>query len=251
MRLCSLGSGSKGNATVVDSGDALVLVDAGFSCLALTRRLEARGINIRNVSAVVVTHEHIDHVRGIATLRKKHPHIDLHMTPGTAAAIGLRKGEFKPVDSCAPFQVDGMEIAPFPVPHDAAEPIQLTVRTNESVAGFLTDLGHVTPMAAQALTDCNVLVLECNYDPKMLRRNKRYPEDLKQRISGRYGHLQNGAAASLLESLARLHHVVAAHLSEENNLPGLALDSVSASVNTMLTGVTVASQEHGSGWIEL
>ncbi len=253
MRLCSLGSGSRGNATVIDSGDALLLVDCGFSYASLERRMRSRGIDPADIGAVLVTHEHIDHVRGLPRLRKRLPDAALHMTPGTAMALGLAPAEVVPIDRRKPFKVDGLEITPFPVPHDAADPIQLTVRKGSSTAGFLTDLGVVTPLAHEVLQDCNVLMVECNYDAKRLRKNRTYPPAVKERIAGSHGHLENGDSALLLKSLSArgLHAVIAAHLSEENNRPELALRSVGKSVDPLLVEITVASQDDGTGWIEL
>ena len=252
MRICSLGSGSKGNAAIVAHGTTTLMIDCGFTFPTIRGRMGERGLSLDDVSALLVTHEHADHVRGLDRLRKQAPGIRIHMTRGTARSMGMEAGSYEPICPHEPFDLDGLAITPFPVPHDASEPVQFVIRSGSACLGFLTDSGTVTEHAANMLSDCTVLVVECNYDTEMMRTSK-YPERLKRRIQGSHGHLGNGDSCGLLRTLTlgRLRHVVAAHLSENNNLPNLALEAVSACIPDASVEVTVATQSRGFDWIEI
>ncbi len=252
MRVCSLGSGSKGNASVVASNTATILIDCGFPFSNLRRRLEEKGVGLDDLDGLLLTHEHIDHVRGLVQFTKQ-TNTRIYMTQGTARSLASPPEEFEIVCPHTPFTVSEFHITPFPIPHDAAEPVQYVIRDNDSCLGFLTDAGTVTDHAKTVLEDCNVLVLECNYDAKRLRDNRNYPQQLKRRISGSHGHLGNGESGHLLRMLAsrRLLHVVAAHLSENNNLPELASNSIVQELNGFgQVKVSVASQQDGFNWID-
>jgi len=255
MRVCSLGSGSKGNAAVVTDGATSLLIDCGLSARTLLGRLAERGMEPKELDAILITHEHIDHVRGLERLREKSMQkAAVHMTRGTARKLKLAASAYKPICPQEPFLVGSLEVTPYPVPHDASEPVQFMVRNGASRAGFLTDAGSVTAHATRVLSECDLLVVECNYDIERLRANPSYPQRLKTRISGSHGHLGNGEARELLQKLAarRLRHVVAAHLSEENNLPQLAAAAIRECLpKGKRIRVTVATQKEGFDWVDV
>lgn len=254
MRFASLGSGSRGNALVVESGATRVLLDCGFGPRELTRRLTRLGLAADTFTAILVTHEHGDHGSGVATNALRFG-LDVYATHGTLAALrrdGGRPHGLRPIDSHAPFAVDDLAIQPFPVPHDAREPVQYVFSDGKLRLGVLTDAGSVTPHMVAQLSGCDALVLECNHDLAMLAAGT-YPEHLKRRIRGRDGHLDNGTAAALLAQIdgSRLRHVVAAHLSEQNNTANLAQQALAGALGCSLQWIGVASQDEGFGWREL
>jgi phosphoribosyl 1,2-cyclic phosphodiesterase len=253
VRFASLGSGSRGNALLVESGNTRLLVDAGFGPREMSRRLERLGLVPTDIDAVLVTHEHSDHVGGVFACARKYDW-SVHLTHGTLAACrhageGVRVAVF---DSHEALAIDGIRVLPFPVPHDAREPVQFVFDDGASRLGVLTDAGHVTSHMVSVLRVCDALVLECNHDAVMLAEGS-YPQSLKKRIGGRWGHLDNAAAAALLSRLshARLRHIVAAHLSEENNHPDLARGALSAALGCEQSWIGVATQEDGFSWREL
>jgi phosphoribosyl 1,2-cyclic phosphodiesterase len=255
VRFKSLGSGSSGNATVVQARSAAgvthLLVDCGLGIRELDKRLAAAGMLADQVDAIFITHEHGDHI-GSARQLALRERIPVYMSEGTYAAIG--QPDFGGLlrlacDSCC-FEVGGLQVRPFTVPHDAREPLQLTCTDGDVRLGILTDLGHVTSHVAQELSGCATLLLECNHDEAMLQASS-YPAFLKRRVGGAYGHLANSAAAALAQSLlqaGRLRQVVAAHLSEQNNKPELARTALQTVVGGAAE-VHVADGRSGSGWL--
>lgn len=253
MRFALLGSGSRGNATVVEAGATRILLDCGFGLREAARRLERLGLVPDDLCGIIVTHEHGDHISGAFRLAARH-RLTLWMTHGTRAAAG-EGGKDAPVeliDSHRAFGAGDLEIHPFPVPHDAREPVQFVFGDGRHRIGVLTDTGCATPHVARMLSGCDALVLECNHDAQMLEAG-RYPAPLKRRIAGRLGHLDNAAAAALLATLdtRRLRHVVAAHLSEENNTPDLARQALARALNCTAGWIGVADQASGIDWREL
>lgn len=251
IRFASLGSGSRGNSLVVESGSTRVLVDAGFGPREIGRRLERLQLAPESIAAVLVTHEHADHAGGVAACARRFGW-DVYLTRGTLAVLdlqGIDPEAVHLVDGRHGFAVDDLAVAPFTVPHDAREPVQFVFSDGDRRLGVLTDLGHVTEHVVRMLQGCAGLVLECNHDLGLLAGG-RYPPSLKSRIAGRFGHLDNGAAAALLGRLDRscLVHVVAAHLSEENNRPHLAATALAAVLGAALDDVGIASQEDGFDW---
>lgn len=251
MRFASLGSGSKGNAWLVECGKTRVLIDCGFGVREMAGRLARVGLEPKDISAILITHEHSDHGRGAARFSAKHG-CPVWLTPGSRAmleATGEPLALNREVDSQGVFAVGDLEFSPFPVPHDAREPVQYVVSDGARRWGLLTDAGHVTTHMVAMLDACDALALECNHDVDRLRLGS-YPAALKTRILGRYGHLDNGAAADLLSRLdrRRLQHVVAAHLSEENNTPMLARGALAGVLGCEPEWVAVADQAEGLSW---
>lgn len=251
LRFASLGSGSKGNATLVEVGRTRLLLDCGFSVVELERRLARCDLDPSQLSGILVTHEHADHVGGVARLSRKYA-LPVWLTPGTLAGCpdpDFARIELLNAHEC--FSIGDIALEPFPVPHDAREPCQFVFGDGVRRLGVLTDVGHITPHIQQSLDDCEGLLLECNYDPDMLAVGP-YPPALKARVGGRYGHLANGQAAGLLANigLEKLQHLIVMHISENNNRPELALEALAA-VTGAGEGIEVACQQEGFGWREL
>ncbi|MDA8095393.1 MAG: MBL fold metallo-hydrolase [Betaproteobacteria bacterium] len=254
MRFASLGSGSRGNALVVQCGASGVLVDCGFGLAEASARLARLGLTPQALTGILLTHEHGDHASGAIRLARKYA-LPIWATHGTVAALQAAYSDlpdFNLVDIHQRFRLGDIEIEPFPVPHDAREPVQYVLGDGARRLGVLTDAGCVTAHIGAVLRRCDALVLECNHDLGMLRGGS-YPPTLKERISGRFGHLDNAAAASLLASLdqSRLQHVVAAHLSEENNTPELARAALAGALGCALEWVGCADQTAGFGWRQI
>lgn len=254
MRFASLGSGSQGNALIVDAGETRVMVDCGFSTKMATARLARLGAAPDDLAAILVTHEHGDHVGGVFALARRH-RLPVYLTHGTHAAASRGVAslpECRVIDGHTPFAIEDLEVTPFPVPHDAREPVQYAFGDGLHRLGVLTDTGSITPHIVDVLQACDALVLECNHDHAMLAAS-RYPSALKQRIAGRFGHLENQQAATLLRRIdaGRLQHLVAAHLSQENNRPELAVRALASALDCGDEWIGVADQDGGFGWRQL
>ena len=254
MRFASLGSGSQGNSLVVEVGGTRVLLDCGFGLAATVVRLARLGLVPDDIGAIVVTHEHEDHIGGVARLARRHG-IPVWLTPGTLSgfeALFAGVADVRMIHNYEVFAVGDVQIEPFPVPHDAREPAQFVFGDGASRLGVLTDVGCSTRHIEATLSGCDALVLECNHDVEMLRKSS-YPQRLRERIAGRFGHLDNSAAAKLLRSLdnSRLKHLVAAHLSQENNRPELARAALSAVMNCAPEWIGIADQDEGLAWREI
>jgi phosphoribosyl 1,2-cyclic phosphodiesterase len=254
MRFASLGSGSGGNALVVEAGATRVLVDCGFSVEETERRLARLGLAGGDLAGILVTHEHGDHADGATAFARRH-RIGVWMTHGTLRATqdtGAPDASVTVIESDAPFALGDLEVSPFPVPHDAREPVQFLLGDGVRRVGVLTDIGASTRHVEAMLSGCDALVLECNHDERMLAEG-RYPAWLKARIGGPFGHLANGAAAALLAALdrSRLRHVVAAHLSEANNRPELARAALAGVLGCDESWIGVAEQARGFDWREV
>ena len=251
MRFASLGSGSEGNGLVVEAGSTRILVDCGFSTDETERRLARLGLAPGDLAGIFVTHEHGDHADGALPFARRHG-VRAWMTHGTARALAADASDATIIDSHAAFAIGDLAVQPFPVPHDAREPVQLVVTDGAARLGVLTDVGAPTRHIAAMLSGCTALVLECNYDPDMLAGGP-YPQWLKARIGGPLGHLANAAAAEILAAIdrSRLQHVVAAHLSQTNNLPRLATAALSGALGCAPDEIAVADQANGFGWRSL
>lgn len=254
LRFASLGSGSKGNAWVVQAGRTTVMVDCGFSPREATRRLARLGLTVASLDAILVTHEHGDHIRGVAILstRARCPVWLSRGSHAMLAASGNAPAAPRFLEGGEAFEVGDLRVTPYPVPHDAREPLHYTFSDGARRFGLLTDAGHVTPHIEAVLSGCDALALECNHDQAMLQAGT-YPAALKRRILGPYGHLDNTAAAALLARVghAGLTHVVAAHLSEHNNTPELARAALAGALGCEHAWVGVADQETGLDWREI
>ena len=258
MRCASLGSGSEGNALLVEGGGGAgcVLVDCGFGIREAERRLRLLGREPASIDAILVTHEHGDHVGGVFRLAHRH-RIPVHLTHGTLRALvsaipaAFDRALLRTFDSQAGFDCAGLRVEPVPVPHDAREPVQYIVDDSSLRLGVLTDLGHGSAHVVRALTRLDALVLECNHDPALLAANPRYGAPLKRRIAGAWGHLENAEAARILASIdrSRLRTVVAAHLSRQNNRPELARAALASVFPDDPQRLRVADQDSGIGWI--
>jgi phosphoribosyl 1,2-cyclic phosphodiesterase len=259
LRFCNLGSGSSGNATLVEARDGSgrvtrLLVDCGLSLRELSRRLAERECLPGDLDAVFVTHEHSDHIGCVQTLMRRH-RVPVWTSRGTWHAIA---GEHPPPPGLRlardgePIDLGGLLVRPYAVPHDAREPLQLTVEDGLHRLGILTDAGAETAALVQALQGCAALLLECNHDLRMLTDGD-YPPFLKRRIAGPRGHLSNDAAAAILGQCrhAGLRHVVAAHLSERNNLPTLAAATLARALGAAPHEVLVADPRDGTPWLDL
>ncbi|SAL48940.1 beta-lactamase domain-containing protein [Caballeronia arvi] len=257
MRFASLGSGSEGNALLVEASSGTtttrVLLDCGFSGKEVVRRLERLNCRVEDLDAIVITHEHTDHIGSALTLARKWS-IPLHMSWGTARATGADEAdvELNVLWGDESVAIGDLSVLPYTVPHDAREPLQYVFSDGACRLGVLTDVGVSTPHITNVLTGCDALVLESNHDVEMLA-GSRYPPSLKARIGGNHGHLNNEAAAAILASLdrSRLRHLVAAHLSQQNNLPHLAQAALAAVLGASAIDVVVATQAEGFDWLVL
>lgn len=252
MRFASLGSGSEGNGLVVEAGTTRVLMDCGFGLADSVVRLARLGLQVSDLAGIVVTHEHSDHIAGVGRLARKHK-LPVWLTAGTLAmAQDLGGVTVQVIDSHAVFAVDDLEIQPFPVPHDAREPVQYVFGDGNRRLGVLTDVGCSTPHIETMLAGVDAMVLECNHDATMLE-NGPYPVSLKRRVGGRFGHLENAQSAALLAKLMhdKLQYVMAAHVSRKNNTNALAQGALARVLNCTDDDVRVACQTTGFDWITL
>ena len=248
MKLWVLGSGSKGNAVLLECGDSRVLVDAGFPIRDLATRLAAAGVAPQSVEGVVITHEHTDHVKGACAAAKRWGW-SLFATEGTARGFPLLLGaDVATFEPGATLTVGRFELRTVPTLHDAEEPVAVvaTSRVTGARAGICYDLGCITDPVRSAFRDLDVLVLEANHDEGMLRAGP-YPPSVSSRIASRHGHLSNRAAAAMARDAAHAHlnHVVLAHLSEVCNDPREAASTVADGLaRTRFSGMVSVSSQH-------
>ena len=248
MRFASLGSGSKGNATLVEAGGTLILVDCGFSARETARRLQRLGIEPAGIDAILVTHEHSDHASGVAALSRKHE-IPVYLSYGTARS-GRCDGSARTecFNSGESFRIGAVDIQSVAVPHDAREPCQFRFSHRHYHLGLLTDLGSITRHIVQSYRGCDALLLEFNHDIAMLMSGA-YPPQLKRRVSSDWGHLNNRQAAGLLEALGEdgPDRLVVAHISEQNNSRQCA-ETALEEISRIPGDVVWAGQGDGFDW---
>ncbi|MCW8950789.1 MAG: MBL fold metallo-hydrolase [Sedimenticola sp.] len=253
MRFASLGSGSSGNATLIEGIDTRLLLDCGFPAREVERRLALIGITPESLDGILVTHEHQDHIRGVGPLARRY-NIPVWITHGTYGQNRCGKlPELRLIHSHhAPFDIGTITVHPYPVPHDAREPVQYVFAEASSRLGVLTDAGMITPHIQEVLLGIDALLLEFNHDEVMLARGP-YPPALQRRVGGRLGHLNNGQAATLLEALdhARLRHLVVAHISEKNNHPEKVRESILSRLPELASRLTLTNQSDVSPWFEV
>jgi phosphoribosyl 1,2-cyclic phosphodiesterase len=252
LQFSSLGSGSRGNSTLIETDGTAILVDCGFSMRETERRLQRLSREMKQVTAILVTHEHGDHVRGVASLSKKYK-IPVWSSRGTAKAAKLEKLQhWNCIDIHQTFEINSIQIQPIPVPHDAKEPCQFIFSDGDWRIGLLTDTGSITPYIEQQYSACDAFILEANHDEDMLAQGS-YPTSLKHRVGGDYGHLNNGQAKDLLNAIdtSKLQYLVASHISDKNNTVALARDKMSEALDADASWIDVASQDEGLGWRRL
>lgn len=260
MKFASLGSGSRGNALIVSSAESNILIDCGLSLKALTESLSRIGMELSDLHAVFITHEHSDHIKGLRSFAKRST-APIFMTYGTAyAADWLAFENINLVSDQKNVKFGPFEVMPVVVPHDAREPCQYVVSVenhSNSLAptkkqlGVLTDLGSSSPHVVDAYAQCDALVLECNHDVSMLE-NGPYPPSLKSRVLGDWGHLSNVQARNILAEVQseNLQWLVLAHISQQNNSENLAIEAV-GEVFLKPERTVVANQEYGFDWLSI
>ncbi len=251
FRFASLGSGSRGNATLVNWGEGNLLIDCGFSAREAEQRLARFGLAASDLDAILVTHEHADHIKGVAPLARRHG-VPVYMTPGTYHSRPLGNlPKLHLIESYGEFHLGDLSVQPVAVPHDAREPAQFVFEYRGRRLGILTDLGSITPQVEASFQELDAMVLETNHDSTMLAYGP-YPAALKQRVGGLWGHLSNQQAAGFLQRLncARLQHLVLAHISLQNNSLAVAQAAL-APVTTAVKQVTYACQDQGFDWLSV
>lgn len=251
IQFCSLGSGSKGNGTLLAFGQSLIMIDCGFSIKETVRRLDLKGINPKQISAILVTHEHSDHVAGVAGFANKYS-IPVWLNKGTnlhKKCTSIKSKEL--FNSHESFQLGDFRVTPVAVPHDSREATQFVFSVADQSVGLLTDVGHITDHIIDAYSKCNALLLEFNYELAMLMDGP-YPFALKQRVSGGLGHLSNQQAIDMLSQmdLSKLSKVVAMHISEENNSREIVEKKLKTVIATNSTCYYLANQTDGVEWLD-
>ena len=255
MRFASLGSGSKGNGTLVATENTCVLVDCGFTIKKTEQRLARLGKTAEDITAIVVTHEHGDHISGVGPFARKYDK-PVYITAGTHRTGKLGEvSKLELISSHHVFQIGDLTINPVPVPHDAKEPVQFVFSFGKKKLGVLTDLGSTTQHITKQYEDCDALILESNHCPEMLLSSS-YPYSVQQRVGGDWGHLSNQQAASFLKATffkerSALQYLVLAHLSEENNSQHLVEGEVVADIVDRVENVLFASQDNGFDWLQI
>ena len=256
MKFASIGSGSEGNGTLISSGETLILLDCGFSAKETVRRLREKQLEPEALSAILVTHEHGDHIKGVSVLSSRY-NIPVYLTWGTfcCKVIQQRPLEERLVNIITPhesFSIGEIHIQPVPVPHDAREPTQFVFAADGWRLGVLTDTGSITSHITRAYENCDALLLECNHDLTMLA-NGPYPQSLKRRVASDFGHLNNQQAASLLRSVysERLQHLVVTHVSLKNNKSEIVKQALVAAIDCCPDWINIADQYVGFEWKSL
>ena len=252
MRFASLGSGSRGNATLIETGGTRLLLDCGFPARELEKRLLPFGIAPDSLDGILVTHEHQDHIRGVGVLARRYG-LPVWLTHGTLRCQRLgRMPDTRIIHGHqTSFTIGDLQVTAYPVPHDAREPVQFVFETADARFGVLTDVGVITPHIERMLANCTALLLECNHDREMLA-NGPYPLSLQRRVGGSLGHLSNHQAAQLLAQVDHpgLKRLIVGHVSEKNNTPALARTALVSAVPEIENRLTLTCQDRASEWFE-
>ncbi|MEA3429143.1 MAG: MBL fold metallo-hydrolase [Thermodesulfobacteriota bacterium] len=252
--VCMLASGSKGNAIFVSDGSTSILVDAGLSGIEIERRLKSKGLCPDDLDAILVSHEHADHIQSVGVLSRRFD-LPVFISEGTRKAASSHIGNIQDIvnfESGTSFLINTLTIHPFSISHDAEDPVGFTINRDKTKIGIATDLGIATSMVKEHLKDCSLLILEANHDTDMLI-NGPYPWELKQRIKNRTGHLSNEESKNLLREVQhnQLKHVILAHMSETNNTPEKALNTVRPALTNRNSRISVATQNESGTLIYL
>jgi phosphoribosyl 1,2-cyclic phosphodiesterase len=252
--VCVLASGSKGNAIYVSDGETSILIDAGLSAIETERRLLSRKLDPRDLDAIVVSHEHSDHIHGVGVLSRRYQ-LPVYINEPTLTAAKAQLGAVNETVRFHPgmdFCIGDLCLHPFSVSHDASDSVGFTVQDDATKVGIATDLGVATQLVCHHLKGCRLIILEANHDPKMLEEGP-YPWHVKQRIQSRLGHLSNEASRDLLGEVSHsgLRHVILAHISETNNDPDRALSVVGEALSNNRTELSVAYQHVAGEMINL
>lgn len=251
MRFSSIGSGSKGNSTIIEHDDTVILVDCGFSLKETEKRLSISGLAPSKIKAILVTHEHSDHIRGVSSLAKKYK-IPVMATAGTSKFLRNSSAlNLTCIDTQSDFHIENLTVTPVLVPHDAREPVQFIIRGGLLTFGILTDVGAITEHIIELYQCCDGLMIESNHDEDMLL-NGSYPRSLKNRVGGDWGHLNNKQMLYFLKNikLEQLQELVIGHISENNNSVSLVKETISE-ISKQLSSVSYATQNEGFDWIRL
>lgn len=253
MKFASLGSGSKGNATLVETAQTCLMIDCGFSLKETIKRLKRVGKLPQDITAILVTHEHSDHWKGVLPFATKFS-IDIYATVGCFRAVNVAPESsklFKMICSHTSFVINDVQISPIPVPHDACEPVQFIFTSEHHRLGILTDVGNITPHIINQYNNCTGLLVEANHDVELLQAGA-YPKFLKDRVAGEWGHLNNHQTAGLLATIDQdcIQKLIIGHISENNNHP----DRVKIAIESVFKGfdkIIYANQEEGFDWVYL
>ena len=251
MRFSSIGSGSKGNSTIIEYDDTVILVDCGFSVKETEKRLSFLGLAPSKINTILVTHEHSDHIRGVSSLAKKYK-IPVMATAGTSKFLkNPSELDLTYIDTQSDFHIKNLTVTPVLVPHDAREPVQFIIRGGLLTFGILTDVGAITQHIIELYQRCDGLMIESNHDEAMLA-NGSYPRSLKDRVGGNWGHLNNNQMLYFLKNieLKQLQELVIGHISENNNSVSLVKKTISE-ISEQLSSVSYATQNEGFNWIQL
>lgn len=252
LKVASIGSGSSGNATLVKTDTTTLLLDCGFTLKETTSRMSQLGLSPIDIDAVLISHEHGDHIRGIGPLSRKH-NVPVWLTHGTHNALrDTRFSSAHLLHAHKAFSIGDINIDPFPTPHDAAESCQYIFEHAGARFACVTDLGISTPHVESKLVGVNALIVECNYDEEMLK-NGPYPASLQARIRGNFGHLGNEQAGELIKKLDHdcMQSILLGHLSEQNNTAEVAEDTIKAYLHSRHERITVLEQHACSTWFEI
>ena len=254
LSACMLASGSKGNAIFVSDGSTSILIDAGLSGIEIERRLKSKGLCPDDLDAILVSHEHADHINGVGVLSRRFD-LPVFISKQTCKAASSQIGNVRDIvnfESGISFLINTLTIHPFSISHDAEDPVGFTINRDKTKIGIATDLGIATSMVKEHLRDCSLLILEANHDTDMLI-NGPYPWELKQRIKNRTGHLSNEESKNLLKEVRhdKLQHVILAHISETNNTSEKALNAVGPALTNYNSRISAATQHESGALIHL